>query len=70
MPSGHAALAFSVWVSVTFTTGSFFASILCFILAMVIAQSRITTRIHKPWEVVLGGFIGAALTFLLFQVFS
>jgi diacylglycerol kinase (ATP) len=70
MPSGHAALAFSVWVSVTFTTGSFFASLLCFILAVVIAQGRVTTRVHKAWEVILGGFIGAALTFLLFQVFS
>lgn len=70
MPSGHTALAFSVWVSATYTTKSFFVSALCFALAAMIAQSRITTKAHKPWEVVLGGAIGAAITFLLFQVFS
>lgn len=70
IPSGHAALAFSVWVSVTFMTQNIFASILCFVLAVAIAQSRITTKVHKPWEVVLGALIGAGLTFLLFQVFS
>jgi diacylglycerol kinase (ATP) len=70
MPSGHAALAFSVWVSVTYTTESFFASFLCFILAVIIAQSRITTRVHNALEVILGGLIGASVTFFLFQVFS
>ena len=69
LPSGHSALAFSVWVSVTYTTANFYASILCFMLAVIIAQSRVTTKIHKAWEVVLGGLIGASVTFVLFQVF-
>lgn len=69
-PSGHAAIAFSLWMSVTYTTGSFIASALCLVLAMLIAQSRITTKIHKPWEVVLGSMLGAGLTFILFKVFT
>lgn len=69
MPSGHAALAFSIWVIVTFTTGSFISSFLCFILASVIAASRVIQRIHTTWEVILGGLMGSAVTFLLFKIF-
>jgi len=69
LPSGHAALAFSVWVAITYTTGSFIASTLSFMLATIIGASRVTSRIHTTWEVVLGGMMGASLTFLLFQIF-
>lgn len=69
IPSGHAALAFSVWVTVTYTTGNALASLLCLILASIIAGSRVTAKIHTIWEVVLGGVVGASITFLLFQVF-
>lgn len=70
IPSGHSALAFSLWVGFSYTTGNAFASVLSFALAAVIAASRVTARIHTVWEVVLGGAIGASLTFLLFQIFS
>jgi diacylglycerol kinase (ATP) len=70
MPSGHSALAFSVWVSVTYTTGNFLASLLCFVLASLIAQSRVAVKVHSPWEVVAGALMGATLTFLLFTLFS
>ncbi len=70
MPSGHSALAFSVWVSVTYTTGNFIASLLSFVLAVIIAQSRVAVKVHKPWEVVAGALMGSVLTFLLFRIFS
>jgi diacylglycerol kinase (ATP) len=70
VPSGHSALAFSVWVSITYVTANFFASFLSFIVALIIAQSRVTTKVHKAWEVILGGLIGALVTFALFQMFS
>ncbi|HWR58771.1 MAG TPA: diacylglycerol kinase [Thermodesulfovibrionales bacterium] len=70
LPSGHAALAFSVWVTVTYTTDSSLASLLCFMLAAIIAGSRVTSRIHTTWEVIIGGLMGASMTFLLFHVFS
>lgn len=69
IPSGHAALAFSVWVAVTYTTGSVIASIFCFFLAGAVAASRVTSGIHTIWEVVLGSAIGASITFMLFQIF-
>jgi len=70
MPSGHSALAFSIWVSVSFLTGNFVVSVLCFMLSVWIAQSRVAVKAHNPWEVILGALMGAALTFLLFRLFS
>lgn len=69
MPSGHAAVAFSIWMSVTMTTESFITSLLVFIMALLIAQSRVSVGIHRPFEVILGALLGIALTFLLFKVF-
>jgi diacylglycerol kinase (ATP) len=70
VPSGHAALAFSVWVSVSLTTLNLMASAVCLVLAAAVAASRVASKIHRPWEVALGGLIGAGITFALFQVFS
>lgn len=69
MPSGHAAVAFSIWMSVTMTTGNFIPSLLVFIMAILIAQSRVSVGIHRPIEVILGALLGSSVTFLLFKVF-
>lgn len=69
MPSGHAAVAFSIWVSVTLISESFVPSLLVFIMAVLIAQSRVYVGIHRPIEVVLGALLGMIVTFLLFKVF-
>lgn len=70
MPSGHAAVAFSIWVAVSLISESFMPSALVLIMAVLIAQSRINTGIHKPWEVILGALLGITVTFLLFKIFS
>lgn len=70
MPSGHAACAFSAWVAITYITENFIVSIVCFILALIIAQSRVLTKAHNQWEVILGSLIGASVTFVLFRIFS
>lgn len=70
MPSGHAAVAFSAWLAVTYLTNSIAASIICLMLAAAIAASRVTSGIHTAREVISGGFIGALITFLLFRFFS
>jgi len=69
MPSGHAALAFSAWTAVTFIAENFTASLLSFFLAVIIAQSRVATKVHTWWEVILGSLMGAGVTLLLFRVF-
>jgi diacylglycerol kinase (ATP) len=70
MPSGHAALAFSIWVAMTFISENFIVSGLSFVIAVLIAHSRVITRAHTVWEVILGALMGAAVTFLLFRLFS
>jgi len=70
MPSGHAAIAFSMWVAVTMISESFVPSLLVFIMAVVIAQSRVSTGAHKPLEVVVGALLGITVTFTLFKIFS
>lgn len=70
MPSGHAAISFSMWVAVTMISESFVPSLLVFIMAVVIAQSRVSTGAHKPLEVVVGALLGITVTFTLFKIFS
>jgi diacylglycerol kinase (ATP) len=69
MPSGHAALAFSIWIAITCSTESFEASLLSGVLAVLIAQSRITVRAHSPSEVITGALLGAGITVLLYLIF-
>lgn len=69
LPSGHAALAFSIWVSVSYISANFVVSLLTLVAALVIAQSRVAVRVHTAWEVVLGAAIGALVTFLIFSIF-
>ncbi len=69
MPSGHAALAFSAWVAITYITENFVVSFLSLITAIIIAHSRIIIRAHSLWEVFIGGLMGALVTFILFRIF-
>jgi diacylglycerol kinase (ATP) len=74
LPSGHAAVAFSGWVAVTIVLqGSphrFLISTLTFIMAFLVAQTRVETGVHSAFEVTSGGLIGALMTLVLFQVFG
>ncbi len=69
LPSGHAALAFSIWVSATYISENYIISILTMIAALIIAQSRVAVRVHSAWEVFLGALMGSTVTFLLFKIF-
>ena len=69
MPSGHAAVAFSLWVSITFISLNPMVSIFTFVMAIMASHSRLIAGIHTPFEVMLGGILGAGLTFLVFYLF-
>lgn len=69
MPSGHSAVAFSLWLTITIMTESFSISLICFILAAVIAQSRVSIKVHTPVEVVIGALLGMGVTLTLFLIF-
>lgn len=69
MPSGHTALAFSLWLALTLMTESFSVSLMGLVLATVIAQSRLTVKAHTPLEVIAGALLGSGITLLLFLIF-
>jgi diacylglycerol kinase (ATP) len=74
LPSGHAAVAFAAWMAVTLildaSSNRFLISSLTFILALLVAQTRVETGVHSATEVASGGAVGALLTLFLFQVFG
>ena len=71
MPSIHSVISFSIWTAISFFTFTDYPviSLLVFILAFWVAQSRVLRGIHKPFEVIIGGIIGVFLTTLFFQLF-
>ncbi len=66
MPSGHAAVASSIWVSTTFISQDVIVSLLVFIISVLIANSRIRAEIHTLVEVLVGAFIGSGMTLIIF----
>jgi diacylglycerol kinase (ATP) len=68
MPSGHAAIAFSMWTVITFLTHNAIVVILAFVMAFLIARHRIKDSIHTIWEVVAGALLGVLVTVLIFQL--
>lgn len=69
MPSGHAALSFSLWVAMTLMTEMFSISLAAFILAFLVARSRVLAGVHTSPEVAAGALLGAGVTYALFQLF-
>ena len=74
LPSGHAAIAFAGWMAVTLvledSAHRFLVSSLAFIMALLVAQTRVESGVHSAVEVLYGGLLGALVTLVLFQLFS
>ncbi|MCK4519445.1 MAG: phosphatase PAP2 family protein, partial [Candidatus Omnitrophica bacterium] len=69
MPSGHVAVAFSIWTMIVLLTRENLVAVLALIMVILIAQSRVRVKIHTLWEVVVGGLLGVIATLLCFQIF-
>jgi diacylglycerol kinase (ATP) len=71
LPSGHAALAFAGWMALTLFVEQqrFLVSSVGFVLALLVAQTRVESGIHSGFEVLYGALLGALTTLLLFQAF-
>ena len=74
LPSGHAAVAFAGWMAVTKSsatrsTGSSIST-LAFIMALLVAQTRVESGVHSVVEVTLRRRARLAVTLVLFQVFA
>ncbi len=72
LPSGHAAVAFAGWMATTLILEDsghrFLISSLVFIMAMLVAQTRIESGVHSSVEVLYGGLLGSLVTLAVFQL--
>jgi len=68
MPSGHAAFVFSAWTIILFLSQNNLVIFLGFIMSLLVCRSRIKTRVHNIWEVVVGAVLGILLTAMVFQL--
>ena len=69
MPSGHSAVAFSLFTAITLLTLDPLVVIFAFVLAVMVSHSRLLGGIHTRMEVILGALLGSGLTFLIFRLF-
>jgi diacylglycerol kinase (ATP) len=72
LPSGHAAIAFAIWMLVTLIVDSqrFLVSTLVLIGALLVAQTRVEAGIHSALEVVYGALLGSLTALVVFQVIA
>jgi diacylglycerol kinase (ATP) len=71
LPSGHAAVAFAGWMAATYIVNDshrFVVSALTFIMALLVAQTRVESGVHSALEVAYGGALGALVTLSVFQL--
>ena len=69
MPSGHSALAFAIATSIMMLMPNrTIISALAYIMAILVAQSRIEGKIHTFWETVAGALLGILVATIVFQL--
>ena len=68
MPSGHAAIAFSIWTIISFLTNNLIVVTLSFVMAFLIARHRIKDAVHTLPEIIAGSVLGILITVLVFQI--
>lgn len=68
MPSGHATLASSFVVIITFMTTDIRVILMALVLCLLVCQSRIKAGIHTFKEVLVGSIIGFSVTYIIFLV--
>ena len=73
LPSGHSGIAFAGWMAATYVSDDhhrFLISSLTFVMALLVAQTRVEAGVHSRLEVLYGGALGALVTLVVFQVLA
>jgi diacylglycerol kinase (ATP) len=69
MPSGHAGVACSIATSVAFAAPALPVLLLAWLLALLVAKSRVQLGVHSYLEVLAGGLLGAGVTLAVHLLF-
>lgn len=70
MPSGHSAIAFTVATTIAMVSAEPLVILLSYLLAFIVAQSRVDSNVHSILEVTAGAIFGTLITILLFKIFG
>jgi diacylglycerol kinase (ATP) len=74
LPSGHAAAAFAAWAALTIIAEPLrhaaLVSTLAFLMALLVAQSRVEAGIHSLVEVAAGAILGTGIAIVIFQLWG
>lgn len=74
LPSGHSAVAFAGWTAITYIAAplnhGILISMLAFVMAVLVAQSRVESGVHSILEVFAGAILGIIVTTILFQLWG
>ncbi len=68
--SGHSAVGFFLAVTILFTSNRIAVGILAFLLAVLVAQSRVEGGIHTLREVVTGALLATGVAFTVYLVLA
>ncbi|MFA4884721.1 MAG: diacylglycerol kinase [Desulfotomaculaceae bacterium] len=68
LPSGHTAVAFAGGTAVTLLTGNALVATVAFVMALLVAHSRLDTEVHTFFEVITGALLGILATMAVFRL--
>ncbi len=68
-PSGHSALAGSLFTSISLISRNAILATLAFIMALLVFQSRREAKFHSFLEIIAGAVLGILATVIIFQLF-
>ncbi len=67
MPSGHTALAFSLFTSIALIGRDGATTAFALIMAIIVAESRFETNVHTLTEVTVGALLGVLITVIIYS---
>lgn len=70
MPSGHSTISFSIATIIALITEEPLCIMLSYLLAFIVAQSRVDSETHSILEVTVGALFGTLLTLFIFKIFT
>lgn len=66
--SGHSAIAFCIATVISFQVENMLVTTMAYLLALLVAESRVEGKIHSLTEVVLGGVLGSLVGIIIFKI--
>ncbi len=68
-PSGHSAVAGSLFTAITLISKNALLATLALIMALLVFQSRREAKFHSVLQIASGGLLGVLITVIIFQLF-